>query len=437
MKSVFWQDARKNEFPSQNEDLKTDVLIIGGGIAGILTAYMLERGGAKCVLCEKGEICCGETGGTTAKITVQHGLIYSKLIGKYGADFARGYLESQLWALEEYKSLSKRVDCELEEKSSFVYSLSDRGKIEREIAALDKIGFRAELCEPAELPFSVAGAAKTEGQAQFNPIKLLFSLAKELTVFEKTEILSLDGDIALTNRGKIKAKKIIIATHFPFPRWKGAYFMKMYQHRSYVIALEGAAEINGMYVDENQNGLSFRNYKSTLLLGGGGHRTGKIGGGWEELRSFAKRYYPSAKEVAHFAAQDCMTLDDVPYIGRLSEKNPDVLVTTGFGKWGMTSAMLSAKILSDSIFGEKNDYSELFSPKRSIWHPRLISNAAHSVVGLLRPTVPRCSHLGCALKYNKQEHSWDCSCHGSRYNEYGKVLDAPAARDINIRKRNE
>ena len=206
----------------------------------------------------------------------------------------------------------------------------------------------------------------------------------------------------------------------------------MYQHRSYVMALENAPDIHGMYVDEDERGMSFRNHNDLLLIGGGGHRTGKQGGCWQELEAFAKRKYPSASVAAKWAAQDCMTLDGVPYIGKYSKSTDNLFVATGFNKWGMTSSMVAAGVLCDMVREKQNDYSEVFSPSRSILHPQLAVNGAESIIGLLTPTAPRCPHLGCALKYNSAEHTWDCPCHGSRFTESGELIDNPATDDRNI-----
>ena len=207
------------------------------------------------------------------------------------------------------------------------------------------------------------------------------------------------------------------------------YFLKMYQHRSYVLALAGAQTVDGMYVDESDKGLSFRNFRDMLLLGGGGHRTGKQGGCWQELEQFAHKYYKGSRVVAKWATQDTMTLDSAAYIGRYSKNTPDVFVVTGFNKWGMTNAMVAADILCDLVQGKQNQYSDVFDPSRTFFHPQLVANVFESTIGLLTPTVPRCSHLGCALKYNKAEHSWDCSCHGSRFTETGELIDNPATAD--------
>ena len=190
-----------------------------------------------------------------------------------------------------------------------------------------------------------------------------------------------------------------------------------------------------MYVDEANGGLSFRNYKNFLLLGGGGHRTGKRGGGWSELEAFAKKHYKDARIVAKWATQDCMTLDGIPYIGQYSRSTPDLYVATGFNKWGMSSSMVAATLLTDLITGKGSKYEGLFSPSRSILHRQLLFNAFESLVGLLTPTVPRCPHLGCALKYNAAEHSWDCPCHGSRFSESGELLNNPATDDRKPRRK--
>ena len=428
MKSI-WNDIQKTMFNALDENIKTDVLIIGGGMCGILCAYMLKSAGADCVLVEADRICNGITNGTTAKITFQHGLIYDKIINKYGEEKARLYYESQKSALDMLVNFAKQSDCNLEIADSFVYSLNNRKIIEKETVALNKIGCKAVFCEKTELPLKIAGAVKVKNQANFQPLKFAYEISKDLKIYENTKVTEIKGNKAITDKGTITAKKIIVATHFPFINKHGAYFLKMYQHRSYVLALEKAQNVKGMYVDESKTGLSFRNFENLLLLGGGAHRTGSQGGNWEELRQVAKKYYPDAQETARWATQDCMTLDDMPYIGLYSKSTPDLYVATGFNKWGMTSSMVSAMLLTDMIFGRKNEFEEIYSPSRSILHPQLAVNMFESVKGLVTPTAPRCPHLGCALKYNKSEHSWDCPCHGSRFEENGKLINNPATKD--------
>ncbi len=429
MQSIWNENVKKIKFHPLDGDIKTDVLIIGGGMCGVLCAYMLKEAGVDCVLVEADRICSGITNGTTAKITFQHGLIYDKIIKKYGTHRATQYFESQKKALGKYKTLAENLDCDFRECNSFVYSLTDQAVIEKEVQAMNKIGCKAEFSQTTELPFSVAGAVKVSNQANFNPLKFAYAISKDLNIYENTKVLELKAHMAVTNRGTITASKIIVATHFPFINKHGGYFIKMYQHRSYVIGLENAEAVNDMYVDEANDGLSFRSYGDILLLGGGSHRTGGNGGNWAELERVSEKYYPDASEVCRWATQDCMTLDSMPYIGQYSKSTQGLYVATGFNKWGMTSSMVSAMILTDLVQGRKNEYADVYSPSRTVLHPQLAVNVFESVKGLITPTTPRCPHMGCALKYNKQEHSCDCPCHGSRFDEGGNLINNPATDD--------
>lgn len=430
MKSVWQNDKMDMEFPTLNGDAKTKVLIVGGGIAGILTAYFLQKEGVPYILVEKGKICGLTTGNTTAKITYQHGLIYHKILKSYGIDGAKMYLEAGKAAFHEYRKLCENIDCDYEIKDNFVYSIDDEKKLKKEMDALSKIGFNADFSTDLPLPFKTAGAVRFSNQAQFNPLKFLFHIAKGLNIYENTFVREINQNTAITNRGKITAEKIIITTHFPFINRHGSYFLKLYQHRSYVVALKGAQNVGGMYVDDENTGLSFRNYKDMLLLGGGGHRTGKQGGNWEELRRFAKENYPHSKEICYWAAQDCMSLDDIPYIGNYSKNTPNLYTATGFNKWGMTSSMVSAMILRDMILERDNPFEEIFKPSRSILKPQLLVNGIEAVSNLICLSDKRCPHLGCALKWNKAERTWDCPCHGSRFTEKGTVIENPANKNL-------
>ena len=430
MESIWSESSKSFRFEKQSNDIKTDILIIGGGMPGILCAYFLEKAGADYVLAEADRICGGITKNTTAKITFQHGLIYDRLINSFGEEYAKLYLDANAKALNKYRQLCKNIDCDFEEKDAYVYSLNDQQSLRSEVRAYKTLGADAEFVAKTSLPLETAGAVRVKNQAQFHPLKFAYSIAKGLRIFENTKVLEFKPNYVTTNHGKIKANKIIVATHFPIINKHGSYFIKLYQHRSYVIALENALNVNGMYVDEAKTGLSFRNYKNLLLLGGGSHRTGKSGGNWNELREYAKKWFPNAKEIAYWATQDCMSLDGIPYIGRYSKRTPNLYVATGFSKWGMSSSMVSAMILSDMVLGKENRFEEIFSPSRSILYPQLAINAAESLIALLTPSVPRCPHLKCALKYNKAEHSWDCPCHGSRFDKSGELIDNPATDDL-------
>ena len=427
MESLWSKTASLPEFPVLPGDRKTDVLIIGGGIAGLLLAYELQKAGVEYMLVEASEICSGITKNTTAKITSQHGLCYTKLAKRLG-DGAGLYLRANQEALEEFRNIARRVPCYFQEKDAFVYTLSSPEKIRQEAENLRKLGFPAKIVQELPLPLPIQSALCFPKQAQFHPLKFAAGIAPGLHIYTHTKALEFlnDGHLIQTNRGRISAKKVVVATHFPMNNKHGGYFLKLYQDRSYVLALENAPDMEGMYIDESPQGYSFRNIGNLLLLGGGGHRTGKSGGGWRDLEAFARKEFPGAAVQARWAAQDCMSLDGAPYIGPYSRHTPDFFVATGFNKWGMTSSMAAALLLMDLVQGKENPYAPVFSPSRSILHPQLFVNTWEALSSLLRLKRPRCPHMGCALQWNSAEQTWDCPCHGSRFDAQGRLIDNPA-----------
>lgn len=430
MDSIWWEGIQPPRFSQLEDDLHTDVLIIGGGLAGLLCAWKLTRMGVDCVLIEEKRLMSGVSGATTAKLTSQHGLVYGKLLKKYGSEKARLYWQANQHALTALAELAQQANCDFQSQCSYLYATDNISKLEAEMAAYAQLGIPAQWEESLPLPFPVAGALKFTGQAQFHPLKLASHLAHGLRIYENTKAEAFLGNRVQTPNGLISAEKIIVATHFPLWNKHGAYFLKLYQQRSYIIALEHAPQIAGMYLDCAENGLSIRSAGQYLLLGGGGHRTGKQGLGWKLPESVAKKFYPQANIAARWATQDCMSLDGMPYIGTYSSSTPDLLVATGFQKWGMSSAMMAAMILTDLVRDRKNPYAALFSPQRSMLHEQLLRNGMETAVSMIRPTSPRCPHLGCALRWNKAEHSWDCSCHGSRFDSDGVVLNNPATDNL-------
>jgi len=432
-KSVWQDSAVLPQFQSLKGDAKTDVLIIGGGICGLLCAYYLKKSGIDCIVAEGGKIASGITKNTTAKITSQHGLVCSNILNHMDTEKAKMYLKANQNALKEYEKLCKNIDCDFEKRDSYIYSVTSKDKIKKEFELAKKLGIDAEIYFNMELPFKIKAGVKFNNQAQFNPIKFISHIAKDLNIYENTFIKDVKNNVAISENGRIEANKIIVATHFPFINTHGSYFLKMYQHRSYVVAFENVPTLDGVYCDEDIRGMSFRSYNALLLVGGGSHRTGKNGGGWDEILKKMKKYYPKAKPCYMWATQDCMSLDGIPYIGKYSKNTPDMYVATGFNKWGFTSSMVSAKILCDMIKDSKNEYEEIFSPQRSIIKPQLFVNGFESAINLISPTAKRCPHLGCALKWNKYEHSWDCPCHGSRFERDGKLIDNPATKDANCK----
>lgn len=432
MASIWAAGMDNREAHTINKDLKTDVLVIGGGMAGILTAYFLTQSGVNCLLVEGKRVADGVTGNTTAKVTAQHGLIYDSLIRRFGAEAARQYYDANTAAIGQYKQLAKETGCDMEEKTAYVYSRTDTKKLEREAEAYRKLRIPFQWEDrKSPLPFPVTGVVGLPFQYQLHPLKLIHGLLPKIRYYENTFIQDVEGHTAISDRGTITAERIVLATHYPLLNVPGLYFMKLVQHRSYVLALERGPELSGMYIDENPKGLSFRNYGDYLLLGGGGHRTGQKGGGYRELESFAQKHYPANPIQYAWAAQDCMTLDQIPYVGPHRRNTKNLYVTTGFNKWGMTGAMTGALLLRDLLLTGTGAYEALLSPRRSMMRPALFGNAVLSAAHLIRPGR-RCPHLGCSLTWNRQEKTWDCPCHGSRFGCDGAVQNNPAKRGIKV-----
>lgn len=432
MDSLWTMDVTPPDFPKLKGDISTEVLVIGGGMAGVLCARELTARGIDCALAEAGTVGSGVTRGTTAVLTAQHDTSYATLIRRFGREKARQYLHANLDAVARFRALAKDIPCDFEDAPSVMYTLTDEDGFRREAEAVRSLGFTAEFQKKTRLPFDVAGAVRFPGMAQFHPLKFLFCAARGLAVYQNTFVRRIDDNIAITGNGRIRARKIVVATHFPFVNSRGLYFMKLYQTRSFVIALEDAPDLGGTYVDASEDGMYFRNYGGLLLVGGGDKRTGKDAGGFNKVRAFIRHHFPHATEKFAWATQDCTSLDGVPYIGRYSPSTPDLYVATGFNEWGMTSSMAASSILADLIEGKENPYAPVFSPQRSMLRPQLFANLGATLADFIIPTAKRCPHLGCALQWNNAEHSWDCPCHGSRFDEHGHLIDNPAMRNAKV-----
>lgn len=414
-----------------------DVIVIGAGLAGLLTAYYLKAQGKKVLVLEADTVASGQTGRTTAKITSQHDIKYSKLLRTVGYEKAKMYAKANEAAIKEYERLikSNNIDCDFEQVPAYLYSLTNKQILLDEAKAAVSLGIDAYFTNKTELPFPVAGAVCFRNQAQFNPHKFVKHIAESLELREHTKVMHIKDDKVITTDEIFTADKIVVATHYPLINFPGFYFLRQHQERSYVLLLSGCPILKGMYYGVDQNGLSFRQFGDNMILGGGAHRTGKNPkvGSFCFLRQEARKHYPEGKEVAHWAAQDCMPHDGIPFIGKYSIFRDNLYVATGFQKWGMTTSMVAAQIISDDICGNKNSYAKVFSPQRMniiASMGKLLVDVGVSIKGLtmgwLGTKAKRCPHLGCRLVWNNEEKSWDCPCHGSRFDNDGELLDNPA-----------
>lgn len=391
MESIWTNNTGKKDFEVLSGNQKTDTVVIGGGMAGVLTAYYLQQVGVPVIVLEANRVGSGQTRKTTAKITSQHNLIYEKLLRVFGKEKAIHYARANEKAIDAYEQLieKEKIDCGFVRCSSFLFSRTGEELLRAEEKAAEQLHLPVRYTQKTELPFSVAGALEFQNQAKFHPLHFLYHLADQLTVYEKTKVLRVDG-----------------------------------------------------------NGLSFRSQGDILLFGGGSHRTGKNkkGGKYEMFREKAEEFWPGCRETACWSAQDAMTLDGVPYIGKFSGKKENWYVATGFGKWGMTSSMVSARLLTAEIIGHPFPEADIFSPQRKITGEAIKGLANHSIQMVMgmgkrlipfpkrknskgEKVIPVCPHMGCRLIWNPEEQTYECPCHGSRFDKEGHLLDDPAQTD--------
>lgn len=435
---ILEQDNRNCSAVRKEREKHWDIIVIGAGMAGILTAYYLQKEGKSVLVLEAEKTASGQTGRTTAKITSQHDLKYSKLIKKVGIAAVRTYACANETAIQEYENLilERKIECQFQRVPSYLYTLQDAAVLQKEAEAAKLVGIDADFTAETELPFSVSGAVCFRNQARFSPLEFIRGIAGELEIEENTRVLGINGKMVTTNRGEFYAENIVAASHYPFINKAGFYFLRQHQERSYVLALSGCGKMNGMYYGIDSDGFSFRQAGEYLLLGGASHRTGKhdCAGAYRTLETAANQYFPESKIVTKWSAQDCMPHDGIPFIGKYSVFTPNLYVITGFQKWGMTSSMVAAMILREELCGRESPYGKVFSPQRMHFRAgfgNLMTDAGESIKGLTKGLFhpqKRCTHMGCELVWNPEENSWDCPCHGSRFTEEGKLIDNPANR---------
>lgn len=473
MESLWSKSVSLKKHNTLKDDIAVNTVVIGGGIAGLLIAYRLKEKGIKAIVIEAETICSGQTKNTTAKITSQHGVIYSKILSYYGENAAKEYARENEKAISDYEKLIKHNDipCDFEQKKAVLYSVNNAEIIEKEADAAKKAGIECYVTNKTELPFSVKSALVFENQAQFHPLKFLSEIADDLEIYENTKAICVKNNMVITDKGNIKAENIVFACHFPFVNFPGLYFLKLNQERSYVVSAKQTKSLSGMYIDA-EGGLSLRSYQNNILVGGGAHRTGKADSdnAFKFLERNAKMYFPEFMAENYWSAQDCISLDGIPYIGRLVSADSNVFVATGFNKWGMTSAMVSANMISDMICGNNAYENSIFSPSRFCVFASsktIFQNAAETITGFskylccakltasdikcgtagiihyngkkcgayrckggtLYIVSLKCPHLKCFLNWNNTTKTWDCPCHGSRYDYKGNLLDNPAQKN--------
>ncbi|MCA1841725.1 MAG: FAD-dependent oxidoreductase [Actinobacteria bacterium] len=490
--SVWLATAPPVPFPSLEGQRRVDVAVIGGGITGLTTALLVQRAGSSVALIERRRIATGTTGFTTAKVSALHGLTYADLIARHGEDRARVYAEANQAAVERIATLVDELDinCDFERQTAYTYTQQDehQAEIVAEVEVAGRLGLPARYVEDADLPFPIRAAIRLDGQAQFHPRRycqaLALAISSPSTILEETRAVDIEerGDHAVvhTDRGDVVADQVVIATLLPFLD-RGGFFAKAHPTRSYAAAIRVRDGVPaGMYLSVESPVRSIRplalDGERGLVVGGGGHRTGDdedTDHFYADLESWARRTFDVVSVEHRWSAQDYVTVDSMPYVGR-SPRTTRTFVATGFKKWGMTNGTAAAMVLADLLAGKDNPWAAALDARR-IGDPRTVGQlvkdnvtvARHfvgdrvnhlrtrSAVADLQPLTGgvvrvdgkivgayrdgdgivhavslTCTHLGCHLSWNSAETSWDCPCHGSRFDIDGAVIEGPAVEPL-------
>jgi len=483
VKSVWETSLKtyKKEYPCLKENIRRDIVVIGGGMAGVLTAFQLSKKGLKVTLVEAEKLGSGVTSKTTAHITAQQGYIYYDLKKSKNMQWAKLYFESQQQATRKYENLIKKekIDCDFERVDDYFFTIKNCQKMKKLYQILTNIGAKVEYFEQKTiLGFDTKGVIKISNQAVFHPLKFLTQLQKDFEIFENTRILKIDMNkkILYTKDFQITANKIVIATNYPIVKLKGAYFLKLYKSHSYVVATKKIENpLRSSYHSDVENGLTLRDYNGQVIIGGLDHRTGRVNSCEKKrrLEEVSKECFKS--NITNFwDANDVVTYDGLPIVGKFSEKFKDIYVITGFNKWGMANSMASSILITDLISKQNNPAEEVFSPQRfNFSFKAFLSNIFVSLKNLvIMPLIPSfcsyknlkigqgkivcykgskkavyrdeknnfhicspyCKHLHCQLKFNKNSHTWDCPCHGSRYDIDGNIISSPTVEKLDKKR---
>lgn len=489
----LWMDTSPaTDFPPLAGEIDVDVAIVGAGITGLAVAYRLKRAGVRVAVIEANRVAMATTGHTTAKVTSLHALTYAGLVSEAGEEQARQYADANQAAIEEIARIveAERIACDFRRAPAYTYT-TDQGRlgaIEAEVEAARTVGLPASFATPTELPFPVAGAIRLENQAMFHPRLFCLALAAAIPgdgshLFEQTRATDVSCDErceVVTRRGVLRAGHVVLATQIPFLD-RGGFFARTSPSRSYAMAARLTGEPpEGMYLSADEPAYSIRPYHGMggplVILGGEGHKVGQeedTRRRYEALEAWGRKQFDIVEIPYRWSAQDYMPVDGVPYIGKLTPMSDRILVATGFRKWGMTTGMVAGMLLSDAILGRDNPWRQVFdatrlditrSAKRFItenmnvatrfvWDrlSRLnagsvddlapdsggiveLDDAATAVYrdadGAIHAVSPTCAHLGCTLSWNSAERTWDCPCHGSRYDVDGHVFEGPSVRDL-------
>ncbi|ACO45980.1 FAD-dependent oxidoreductase [Deinococcus deserti] len=455
------------------QDLEADTVVVGGGIAGVTTAYLLACEGQRVVLLERDEIGSGETSRSSAQLTASLDFRYFELAALHGEDRARLIARSHLEAVDEIERIAsgERIACDLVRLPSFLFAPPEQQKdLMRELAAMQSAGLNVQMVDPPAGTLNLGPCLRLEHQAAFHPVRYLQGLAEAAQrrgakIYTHSAVTSYDSTGVVTQNGaRVHAAHVVLATNVPVAdRVKFSFRLEPY--RTYMISLDLTAAIEpGHYWDTVDPYHYVRLDGDLLLVGGEDHVVGRADDAEKRYRClevWAREHFPVGQRREAWSGQVENTPDGLAYIG----ESAGVYVVTGDVGNGLTHGTIGALVIRDLILGRENAWTELYDANRVPrgnrleWLKEGITAAAHlgewvtggddptdiapgegAVIrqgirklavyrdehGELHTRSAMCPHFGCVVHWNTGEKSWDCPCHGSRFTAFGDLLHGPA-----------
>lgn len=454
MKQSLWFEYDNTlSVPSLQQHVNCEICIIGGGLSGVYTAYLLAKQGFHVVLVEAlSHFAHGTTAYSTGKLTAQHGTIYSKLTVEQGKLYYEANEQAIKNALETNPPSFTRTN-------SFLYTHTTQGKKQliQEAEIYEKIGIPYVATNEIEVNIPIQFALGMKNEGQINPYAFtqhFAQLARKFgaQLFLNTRITTIqpNKNMVSTNNGySIHYKKLILCTHYPIESIRNLYSVKLQINRSYLTATKCTQLLQNQYFSIDESSRTIRTAliqdQPYFIYGGYGHPAGTVKDTspyYETLQKELQDDFELPTPSYFWSAQDMMTSDQLPYIGQLSKNDDSLYIATGFNKWGLSSSLVAGELLRDIIQKIMPPAAALYSPTRSLLGRQIYFMlqtggfiSKELVKGYVtRSHTPRCTHLGCKTRWNEADQTWDCPCHGSRYNEKGQVIEGPAVYPLNIKK---
>ncbi len=489
----FWLPERDaGAWPALDGDFETDIAIVGGGIVGLTTACLLLAKGRKVAVFEARRIGRQATGRSTAKVTSQHGARYRRLIDSIGKTSARRYASANERAIGRIRKLCEafELECGLEALPAYVFAQTDEEaeSLADEAEAAAELALPADFVTDLELPFPVTGAVRFTDQAQLDPWRYLAGLAAAVAdggdLFEATRVDAIEhGERCRLTAGghEIVAEQVVVATQMPVTG-EGSYFAKNVPlaHPLAAAPLPDGIRVDGMYLGSGAPTRSFRTAERDgrrfLVAAGGEFSPGNPEEQAESvdgLLRFLEEAFGIAEPSHLWINEDFRPTDGLPFIGPVASSKPNLQVAVGFDAWGITQGTAAAEIIADRILGRENEDAEVFDAARvrpiaggrelisenlkagaRLARDRLLGRktvalddiadgqggiiehageqlAVVKIDGRIATAVSAvCTHRGCIVSWNAVDRTWDCPCHGSRFEADGRVLYGPAVAPL-------